>query len=328
MAERMGRVSALLASPAPAGRAVRFFLALALALSGSPETARASKVLECLHALTSPALAPGAKKIKCVDNDPACDVDPAVGVCRIQVGACVNTMDASGRCTPRDLDSYLVANVQPDTDARHVFEFMALQDAVNSMALPADPEDVDQCVGPIEMWLPLEVKIGKKSAAYKKSKQTVKATVHAQDATTDADALPIQCVPAPGSDPCDQVTSTLQHLEKHVFAPTCSRQTCHSGPQSDHSLSLIEGESHLNLVGIMPDNLQARLAGKLRVAAGDLGRSFILDKLRGDLLENEGDRMPRGLAKIPNGKIALVEAWIAAGAPATGFVDGDACGTP
>jgi hypothetical protein len=315
MPERMGRVSA----------AVAGLLLMALAPS---DAARASKAAECLQVLTSPALAPGAKKIKCVDNDPACDVDPTVGVCRIEVGVCVNATDPSGRCTPRDLDAYLVANVQPDTDARHVFEFMALQDAVNSMALPADSDDVDQCVDPIEMWLPLEVKIGKKSAAYKKFKQTVHATVHAQDATTDVDALPIQCVPAPGSSPCDQVTSTLQHLEKHVFAPTCSRQTCHSGPQSDHSLTLVEGEAHLNLVGIMPDNLQARLAGKLRVAAGDPGNSFLLDKLRGDLLENEGERMPRGLNKISNGEIALVEAWIAAGAPATGFVEGDACGNP
>jgi hypothetical protein len=315
MPERMGRVSALAAG-------------LLLAAAVPPAAALAGKAEECLQVLGSPALPLGGKKIKCVDNDPACDVDPTVGVCRVPVGVCLNATDPTGRCAPRDLDSYLVANVQPDTDARHVFEFMTLQDAVSSMALPADSDDVDECVDPIEMWLPLEVKIGKKKAAYKKTKLTVSATVHAQDATTDVDALPIQCVPAPGSDPCDQVTSTLQHLEKHVFAPTCSRQTCHSGPQSDHSLSLIEGESHLNLVGIMPDNLQARLAGKLRVAAGDPGRSFLLDKLRGDLLENEGEPMPRGLKKITNGEIALVEAWIAAGAPAAGFVEGDACGNP
>ena len=72
----------------------------------------------------------------------------------------------------------------------------------------------------------------------------------------------------------------------------------------------------------------ARLAGKLRVDPGNPGNSFILDKLRGDLLENEGERMPRGLPKIPAREIALVEAWIAAGAPATGFVDGIGCQAP
>jgi hypothetical protein len=308
----MGRVSALVAG-------------LALAAAAPPHAARADKASECLQVITAPALAPGAKQIKCVDNDPACDVDATVGVCRIEVGVCVNATDPAGRCAPRELESFEVANVQPDTDARHVFEFMTLQDAVNSMALPADAGDVDACVGPVEMWLPLEVKIGKKGAAYKKFKQTVHGTVAGIDGAHDVDTLPIQCVPAPGADPCAQVTSTLEHLEQHVFAPTCSRDTCHSGPQSDHSLTLLPGEAHLNLVGVMPDNLQARLAGKLRVDPGHPENSFLLDKLKGELGENEGQRMPRGLGKVPAREIALVEAWIAAGAPATGYVAGIGC---
>jgi hypothetical protein len=311
MAERMGRVSALLAG-------------LSLAAAAPPQPALAQKAFECLQQITSPALAPGAKKIKCVDNT-ACDVDPAVGVCRVEVGVCVNVTDPTGRCAPHELDNYEVANVQPDTDARHVFEFMTLQDTVESMVIPAGADDVDQCVDAVQMWLPLEVKIGKKGAAYKKFKQTVHATVRGTEGARDDDSLAIQCVPAPGSNPCAQVGSTMEHLEQHVFAPTCSRDTCHTGPQSDHTLSLLPGEAHTDLVGVMPDNLVARAAGKLRVDPGNPGNSFLLDKLRGTLIENEGERMPRGLPKVPAKEIALVEAWIAAGAPATGYVAGIGC---
>jgi hypothetical protein len=315
MSEPMGRVPALLA-------------ALCVAAAAAPGAARAAKADECLQVITSPALAPGASKIKCVDNDPACDVDPAVGVCRIEVGVCVNATDPTGRCAPRELEEYEVANVQPDTDPRHVFEFMTLQDAVNSMALPADPNETDECIGPIEMWLPLDVKIGKKGAAYRKFKQTVRGTVVGPDSARDDDSIVIQCVPAPGSDPCAEIASTLEQLEQQVFFPTCSRDTCHSGPQSDHTLTLLPGEAHGNLVGVMPDNLTARVAGKLRVDPGNPGNSYILDKLRGDLAVNEGERMPRGLPKIPGKEIALVEAWIAAGAPATGYVTGIGCQAP
>jgi hypothetical protein len=315
MSDAMGRVSALLA-------------ALGVAAAAASPEARAAKADECLSVITAPALAPGAKKIRCVDNDPACDVDPTVGVCRVEIGVCVNATDPTGRCAPRELETYEVANVQPDTDPRHVFEFMTLQDAVNSMALPADPNETDECVDGIEMWLPLEVKIGKKGAAYKKFKQTVHGTVFGPDSARDDDSLTIQCVPAPGSDPCAQVASTLEQLEEQVFFPTCSRDTCHSGPQSDHSLTLLPGDAYTNLVGIMPDNLVARLAGKLRVDPGHPENSFLLDKLRGELAEDEGERMPRGLGKVPAKEIALVEAWIAAGAPETGFVSGIGCQAP
>lgn len=309
----------------------RMFVALAALLllaATAPRPARADKASECLHGWSGPALTPGQTRIACVDDDPACDMDPTAGVCRIEVGVCLNQSDATGRCAPRELDGYQVENAQPDTDPRHVFEFQALQDQVNATALPLDPGEQDACVGPVTMFLPLEVKIRKQRASYRKSKQTLRAGVWGPEAARDDDALALRCLPAAGSDPCAQVGSTLQHLEQHVFAPTCSRDTCHTGPQSDHTLSLLPGEAFLNLVGVQPDNLVARLAGKLRVDAGDPDNSFILDKLRGDLEPDMGERMPRGLPRIPAREIALVEAWIRAGAPETGFVEGIGCQAP
>jgi hypothetical protein len=303
-------------------------LALLAALAASPARS-GDKASECLHAFTGAALpVSGKQRIRCVDNDPACDDDPALGVCRIDVGVCLNQSDPSGRCLGQELDGYLVENVQPDTDPRHIFEFQALQDLVSSVGLPLAPGESDECLGPVAMVLPLDVRIQKKGAQYRKTKQKLTGRVDGPDGQSDEDSLPLQCLPAKGSDPCAGVASTLEHLERHVFAPTCSRDTCHSGPQADHSLSLLPGESYAFLVGVMPDNLPARMAGKLRVDPGDPGNSFLVDKLRGTLASTEGERMPRGLAPLPEREIALVEAWIAAGAPAAGFVTGVGCQAP
>jgi hypothetical protein len=199
---------------------------------------------------------------------------------------------------------------------------------VSSVGLPVAADELDECVGPVSMVLPLEVRIRKGGARYAKSKQKLHSTVVGPEGARDEDKLPLQCLPAPGSDPCAGATSTLDHLERHVFAPTCSRDTCHSGPQTEHSLSLLPGESYAFLVGVQPDNLPARMAGKLRVDPGDPENSFLLDKLRGTLAPDEGERMPRALAKLPAREIALVEAWIAAGAPAAGVVPELGCQGP
>jgi hypothetical protein len=307
-------------------------LLAALALLGaalSPASAAADPAEECLHAFTAASLpATGKPRIRCVDDDVACDADPTPGVCQIPVAVCLNRTDASGRCAPRELDFYEIENVQPDTEALHDFEFQTLQDTVNSMGVPVDPDELDVCVGPVTMVLHLGVKVGAQGASYRKGKEKLHGTVRGPDGADDEDTLPISCLPAQGSDPCDGATSTLDFLERHVFAPTCSRDTCHVGPQSDHTLSLLPGEAHLNLVGVQPDNVTARRAGKLRVDPGNPDNSFLLDKLRGILDPDEGERMPRGLPKVSKKEIALLAAWIAAGAPATGFVEGPGCHGP
>lgn len=304
-------------------------LALALAAPAAGPASAAKARSRCLHAFEGPAIpAAGKPKVRCVDNDPACDSDPTPGRCRIEVSVCLNRSDPSGRCTSAELDGYVIDNVHPDTDPRHVFEFQALQDLVNSVALPVDAEDTDECVGPVSIVLPLEVRIAKRGAKYAKSKQKLHGRVRGPGGARDDDKLPMKCVPAPGFDPCAGVTSTLDHLERHVFAPTCSRDTCHSGPQLEHTLSLLPGEAHANLVDVLPDNLAARLAGKKRVDPGNPDNSFLLDKLRGTLGPDEGVRMPHSLKRLPKREIALVEAWIAAGAPASGFVPGIGCQAP
>jgi hypothetical protein len=302
--------------------------ALLLLLGAAAPAAAQGKEDECLHGFTATGLAPtGKPRIRCVDNDPSCDGDPTPGVCLLEVGVCLNRTDPQGRCAPQELEAYEIENVQPDSEPLHDFEFQTLQDLVNNLSIPLNPTDLDECPGTVAMVLPLDVRLRKGGAAFRKFKKTIRATVQGPGAR-DEDALPLRCLPAPGTSPCDDATSTLDLLERHVFAPTCSRDTCHSGPQSDHTLSLLSGEAHENLVGVEPDNLTPRLAGKLRVDPGNPDNSFLLDKLRGTLLPDEGERMPRTLPKIPAKEIALIEAWIAAGAPATGFVPGLGCQGP
>lgn len=310
-------------------RPALFLAALLLLPGAAPGPARADKADECLHDFSAAALAPSGKpRIRCVDNDPSCDGDPTPGVCLFEVGVCLNETDPTGKCAPRELDAYEIENVPDDTDPRHDFEFQTLEDTVTTLAIPLNANETDECVGSVAMVLPLDVRIRRGGARFRTFKKTIRATVQGPDLARDEDSLPMQCVPAPGSGPCDDATSTLDLLERHVFAPTCSRDTCHNGPQSEHTLSLLPGEAHANLVGVQPDNLTARLAGKLRVDPGNPDNSFILDKLRGTLEDDEGERMPRTLPKIPAKEIALIEAWIAAGAPDTGFVPGLGCQAP
>jgi hypothetical protein len=79
---------------------------------------------------------------------------------------------------------------------------------------------------------------------------------------------------------------------------------------------------------VPPANFAARTAGKLRVDPGNPANSFILEKLRGTLAPGEGEPMPLELKRLPARAIALVEEWIAAGAPATGFVAPSGCPGP
>jgi hypothetical protein len=93
-------------------------------------------------------------------------------------------------------------------------------------------------------------------------------------------------------------------------------------------MSLSPGEAYANLVGVAPANFAANAAGKLRVDPGHPENSFILDKLRGDLDVTEGEPMPLQLRRLPSAAIQLIEEWIAAGAPETGFVAPSGCPGP
>ncbi|MGH7896144.1 MAG: hypothetical protein ACREQL_15845 [Candidatus Binatia bacterium] len=117
-------------------------------------------------------------------------------------------------------------------------------------------------------------------------------------------------------------TSTFHTIEDRIFSDRgCAVSTCH-GASHAGDLDLRPGAAYASLVGIAPANPAARAAGRLRVGAGDVSMSFLSAKLHGALVPDEGSRMPLGDDPLPAIEIALVDAWIAAGAPQTSQVDG------
>ncbi len=76
-----------------------------------------------------------------------------------------------------------------------------------------------------------------------------------------------------------------------------------------------------------PDNPAAASAGWLRVTvvdpnSGDPNTSFLLHKLTGNLDLGFGARMPFGMPKLSGNLIDIIQLWIEAGAPETGWVPG------
>jgi hypothetical protein len=125
----------------------------------------------------------------------------------------------------------------------------------------------------------------------------------------DRDRLALIC--RPGAAP-----ATFATIERTVFAASCTSASCHGASHSG-GLGLTRGEAYASLVGVAPSNPDAQVAGKLRVAPGDTPRSFLLDKLTGNLAAGEGSPMPYVGSRLPAKSIDLVRRWIAAGAPAT-----------
>lgn len=304
-------------------------LAFLLASPASAQVAGGGKKdSDCLTEFQAAANHPTKKpkQIRCVDNDPTCDVDPTEGVCQFAVDVCLNVDDAGlPSCAAAELDEYVVENVHPDTDPRHDFEFQTLEDQVGQFGIPVTENEANVCAGAVAMVLRLPVKIKKNGGKYRKAKKTLRTTVSGPDAE-DVDKLPMSCQPNKGFDPCTGIASTFQQIQEHILTPHCGRDTCHNSGQSEHTLSLAPGDSHTFLVGVRPDNAGADALGKLRVDPGNPKNSYLLDKLKGKLQPNEGERMPRQQKKLKGSQIRLIEDWIEAGAPENGFVASLGCG--
>lgn len=96
---------------------------------------------------------------------------------------------------------------------------------------------------------------------------------------------------------------------------TCSARGCHSAgpgikpPQA--GLDLTASQSYANLVGVASSGC----SGRIRVTAGDVAGSYLINKLRGvDMCTGE-TRMPKGDPPLPEAQISMIEAWICQGAP-------------
>jgi hypothetical protein len=263
--------------------------------------------------------------IRCVDNDPTCDQNPAVGRCGISVQVEFNVVDPGNpECSPTDLDEYLVQNFEPDTHPRHDFGFEDLM-TVGQMELPLDANETNQlsAAAVIDVLLRVRPKLG--DARWGRRATVVKTRVDALGTPFDTDRRRIVCLRDDATSPCDGVTSTWNQIQKHVIERSCAVPTCHTAAVAPHLLSLLPADALTSLVSVPPENASANAAGKLRVDPGSPGNSFLLDKVRGMLSSVEGERMPLGNPRLHRLFKTLIEDWIAAGAPDTGFVSNAGC---
>jgi hypothetical protein len=127
-------------------------------------------------------------------------------------------------------------------------------------------------------------------------------------------------------DDLGDTSSTFARIQEGIFTPSCTFQDCHVEATRAGGLVLTAERAYEELIWVLPENPVARDRGRFRVAPGDPGDSYLLQKLTAALLESEGAPMPLGtdgLESVNPEKVELVRAWIRAGAPADGIVPGD-----
>ncbi|MGH7896302.1 MAG: DUF4215 domain-containing protein [Candidatus Binatia bacterium] len=152
-----------------------------------------SPLLDCLveYALntTSPTLDRSglpAKKQGCVDNDPACDLDPTPGTCRLKAWVCLGGADPRLGCLAQtvatlDLVKPSLREVGPLADVRQ-----ALQQRLDGISLPVS--GLESCTKRIEV-------------AMAAGKRPLTMSVKARDpiGKADRDTLKLRCLPPPSS---------------------------------------------------------------------------------------------------------------------------------
>ncbi|MCY3721365.1 hypothetical protein F4X88_13470 [Candidatus Poribacteria bacterium] len=116
--------------------------------------------------------------------------------------------------------------------------------------------------------------------------------------------------------------SAYHDIQEYVFDKSCANSACHAAPANAFNLNLSYGFSYENLVGAVPQNPAAAAAGMKLVDPGNPENSFLLTKLMGPTVPEQGARMPFLGGMLHTGKIDAVRMWIEAGAPQTGKIAG------
>ncbi|MBI3782757.1 MAG: hypothetical protein HY270_05075 [Deltaproteobacteria bacterium] len=117
--------------------------------------------------------------------------------------------------------------------------------------------------------------------------------------------------------------STFSRIQTQVFNVSCSSDSCHSHVGKAGDMVLEQGMSWDSLVSHVPSNPLAASHGYMRVMPGDPLNSLLYLKISNSLQPGEGFPMPYGAALLPVHAIAVIRAWISAGAPHDGLVPGD-----
>jgi len=111
---------------------------------------------------------------------------------------------------------------------------------------------------------------------------------------------------------------TLASIQQVVFDNSCALSSCHdaSGPEADLDLSSAAA-SHAGLVGVAT---VTTTEAWVRVEPGNVGASYLVNKVRGTGIENNADYlttepMPPPYGDLCETNLKAIEDWIADGAP-------------
>jgi hypothetical protein len=263
------------------------------------------------------------KHIKCADGD-ACDADGLVnGVCSFPVAVCANsTFDP--RCTLAGVQTITVDHALDNGERRFDPDFQALQTRIDT-GIDLPTTDADQCTLPAMVRVDLRGPFPSQRCGRSRKTIVVRTVSTVIDGRVyrEKDKLRLTCEPAPG--PCDPQLlfgGTFDRIQRQIFDRSCAVSGCHDSQSVRAGLLLETGASLSNLVGVVPTNGAAAGAGWHRVTAGDAETSLLFHKLKGGLPAGFGQRMPFGGRRLDRFLIDVVELWIAAGAPDTGWVPG------
>lgn len=113
--------------------------------------------------------------------------------------------------------------------------------------------------------------------------------------------------PVDSGDTAATFAPTLSTVQSEVFNKSCAFSTCHGDGGGSGNLSLVDGVSLANLVGVAADGDPTQT----RVVPGDPDASYLMMKLE-DAPGIAGDVMPT--EPLEAERIALVREWIAEGA--------------
>lgn len=316
------------------GAAARVAVALVMACVGALVAGAASAGVvggggsaktDCVAVFDAPANEPARRPrtVRCTDGD-ACDADGLVnGRCEFPVSICANST-ADPRCTSPGIDAVVVEHSVDDGTPGFDPEMQAVATRVG-FVLELPETRADRCGMPTSVHVPIDGPRG--NGRCKKGVKTIRMAALSLPlggrARTDVDRLKMICEPAPaGCSARAFFTSTFDRIQTQIFDQSCAVGGCHDSQSTQADLLLERGAAYDNLVAKTPTNADATAAGWKRVVAGDAATSFLVHKLTGDLPSGFGERMPFERAKLDDALVDVVRRWVAAGAPADGWVDG------
>jgi hypothetical protein len=282
-------------------------------------------------AVNTPASNP--RDVRCADGEP-CDGDGTVnGVCEFPISMCANSTFDPGNCTLAGVSTVTVEHAEDNGDPKFDPDFQALENRFHSdIGAPPTVNAPDLCfVAPTTIRVAIKGPFSNDRC--KKNKKRIKVTSESSvimgQVYTDVDKITLTCDPSPsGCDPQVLFGGTFDRIQKQIFNQSCALSSCHDSQSQQADLLLETGASLGQLINVTPYTPAAFNEGWLRVTqidpmTGDPDTSFLVQKIRGEFPgAGFGERMPLDRRKLDKSLIEVITLWVAAGAPAAGWVPG------